>query len=520
MPLKAKRAAALTLAFLLCLAPVFALPAAAEAAQDPQAAGEVRAAQAAQAPPTVAADAYTIIDAASGQVLVSKNEHLQYCPASITKVLTVALALDAAGGKNLTDSVQVSQTAATTLMPGATTIALQTGEVTNLSDLLYAAQVVSANDAANAIAEYTSGSIAGFADRMNQKAAELGLSDSHFTNPSGQTDQSHVTTAYDMAQITRWALTVPGYRDYFSAQSFSMEATNFRATPTVYNATNSILVPASRYYYEWVTGSKQGYTDDAQFTLVTSAEKNGMELICVVMHCGTNFDKYNSTETLLDYCFNNYRPFTFPATDVADVQVPVYGGGFSPLGDITVRATQDMTFLLPTDVDTSDLQVKLNVPERYVIGQPFAPTVEVHAGGEAAGRVLASAPLVWDGLDEVLADNTFSRPFDNVIEVIPVPFWIVAGVLLAAILLMLAHTLYVRRQRMKRQEAKLAAARMRWPAKLEDRPAPSAPPRDLRVAGKRVTSYAAAREAAGAAQPLRAAEPQEYVSPRRVGQAR
>lgn len=506
------------LALFLCACPLFSTPA-----------------QAADAPPDVDAGAYVVIDAATGQVLISKNAHKQLYPASITKIMTVALALESCGdfAAHAGDEVKVSYRAANAMIPEATSIALREGEVMNLNDLLYATQVVSANDAANTVAEYTSGSIESFAQRMNDKAAALGLADTHFTNPSGLPDKSHVTSAYDMAQITAWALSVPGYRDYFSATGHEMAATNYRGAPFALKATNSILLPTSGYYYPYATGSKQGYTDDARFTLATSAARNGMELVSVVLDCPTNMEKYNATKGLLDYCFDNYRSVTYSTKDVAATQVPVYGGGKTSLGDITVLAEQDVTFLLHNSLSPEDVSARTNIPERYVIGQPFAPTVEIYISkpGAMQETVLTSAPMVWEGLDEILAANTFA--LDTVMESIPAPFWIVAAVLLAAILLLLARTLYVKRQRQKRQEAKLAAARMHWPAKLAERPA--ATPREraaVAPASARAPSYAtvrgagnpAPRQRAGAAAAQRASlrmtPPAEHLPPRRVGQAR
>ena len=160
--------------------------------------------------PETYSNAYVVMDAKTGQVLLQKNMYEKEYPASITKILTTALGLTYAKPE---DRITVSQETVSNVWKwGETThLALEPGEIITLKDALYGAMVESANDCANAIAQAVSGSLTDFAELMNQQVAALGLSDTHFTNAHGLPDKDHYTTAYDMARIPRWAMTVPGF---------------------------------------------------------------------------------------------------------------------------------------------------------------------------------------------------------------------------------------------------------------------------------------------------------------------
>ncbi|MDL2253357.1 D-alanyl-D-alanine carboxypeptidase [Ruminococcaceae bacterium OttesenSCG-928-I18] len=429
--------------------------------------------QAADAPPEVEAEAYVVMDAATGQILAEKNGHLAKFPASITKILTLGLVLEglAAQPDKMGESVQVSYRACHELIYGATHVGLTEGEQLSVADLLYATQIESANDAANVLAEYQDGSIEGFADRMNRKSAELGLSGSHFTNPSGQPNGEHYTTAYDMAQITRWAMGVPGFREVFASTEYTIQPTNNREFAFTCRNTNSILNPGSPYYYPGVTGSKMGYTDDARYTLVTTATRGDTELICVVMHCDTNLVKYQSTIDLLDYGFGNFTPAVYPAKEIAPVTVPAYGGGTNELGEITVCGGEDIRFLLHNSLTMEDVSAECVVPESYVIGQPFDPVIRLTVNGQTAAQPMEilETPLSWTGFDELFAANT--SVWERAMQQYPPAVWFIFAVVAVLVALIAGRVLYVKLRRHRRRKARLAQARAELPIRLEPRPA-------------------------------------------------
>lgn len=168
--------------------------------------------------PETVSEAYIVMDAQTGQVLIEKNSEKREFPASITKILTVAMGLE----KNkLSDVHSMSQEAVFSIEYGSSHIALTMDEEVTMEQLAYATIMMSANDAANGIAEMTGGSLDEFTVMMNEKLKELGAENTHFVNAHGLHDDAHYTTAYDMALITKYALTVPNFREFFGKDSYT-----------------------------------------------------------------------------------------------------------------------------------------------------------------------------------------------------------------------------------------------------------------------------------------------------------
>lgn len=431
---------------------------------------------AAEAPPEVGAEAYVVMDAATGQVLVSKNADARGYPASITKIMTLALVLENVDYQAKRDEgITASDSAIDALIPRASMIALGRGETATLQDLLYATMLESANDAANVLAEYVGGSIEGFGEMMNNKAAQLGLTGTHFTNPSGQPEDDHYTTARDMALIMRWALSVDGFAEIFSSQEYSMGASNMQAAGRQFKNANLLSIASSEYYCQGVVGSKTGYTDQARYTLATDAVRGDMNLICIVLDCPMNSLKYTSTNELLDYCFGNFRRVSLPASSVVTHSVPVYGGGENALGQIDVLAEGEFDFLLHNSLSPSIAQFQYNVPDKYVIGQPFAPTVTLTLGEVAqqeGGQVL-TVPMVWRGLEQIMADNTTTLgALGQLAEDKPAVFWFGIIVPLLLVALIGGRIVYVQLRRQHRRRMRLEAARAQLPIRIAERPSP------------------------------------------------
>lgn len=463
-------------------------------------------------PPEVGAEAYVVMDADTGQVLVSKNADLLGYPASITKILTLGLVLENVDYPAKKGEVLVaSDTAIDALIPRASMIALGRGEAATLEDLLYATMLESANDAANVLAEYVGGSIAGFCQLMNDKAAALGLTGSHFTNPSGQPEDEHFTTARDMAAILKWALSIDGFAEIFSAQAYSMGASNMQPGGRTFRNVNMVSIPSSSYYCPGVVGSKTGYTDQARYTLATDVVRGDKNLICVVLGCPFNDEKYTSTNALLDYCFNNFRRVSVPASDIVTHSVPVYGGGDKSLGQIDVFAQGEVSFLLHNSLSPTLAQFTYSVPEKYVIGQPFAPTATLLLGdvSQQDGASFAAVPLTWEGLDQILAENTTFGALGRMAEERPALFWF--GILLPTLLafLLVGRVAYVQYRRQKRRQRRLEAARAQLPIRIAERPLPPKAPASPRTAYRRPSTPT-----------LRVAKGGTDEAPRRVGRAR
>jgi len=241
-------------------------------------------------PPKIEAGAAIVMDMKSGRVLYEKNAHARKAKASTTKIMTAIVALERG---NLEDKVKVSKRAANI---GGSTINLKAGDEWTLKELLYGLMLRSGNDAAIAIAEHIGGSVEGFAVLMNEKARELGLKNTQFKTPHGLDTPGHYSTAYELAQLTRYALKNPVFSEIVGTQSISVAGRNFHST-------NEMLGS-----YPGADGVKTGYTGQAGRCLVTSATRNNMRLISVVLNCSSRAVRANNSRTILDYAFNNYMP--------------------------------------------------------------------------------------------------------------------------------------------------------------------------------------------------------------------
>ena len=249
------------------------------------------------AEPTIQSEGAVVMDAATGTVLYGKNQNTRYYPASITKLMTALLVLE---NCQLGDTVTFSKTATENLEAGAVSLKLTEGDKLTVEQCLYGLLLKSANEVANGLAEKVSGSVSGFASLMNQKAAALGCTGTHFVNPNGLNDTNHYTTPYDMALIARAAFQNDTLRKIDTTLSYKFPATKNAGERTITMGHKMMYSTDSRYYPS-IIGGKTGYTSKAGNTLVTGAEKNGVRLIAVVMKSKSTH--YADTKALLDYGF-------------------------------------------------------------------------------------------------------------------------------------------------------------------------------------------------------------------------
>lgn len=253
--------------------------------------------------PTVTAHYAILMDSKTGQILYKKNANDKAFPASITKIMTGLLAIE-----NLKDDDIITMThdAVYSVERGSSHIALQVGEQFPVSQALYALLMVSANDAANGIAEKVSGDLESFAKLMTKKAIELGAMNTNFVNAHGLPDDMHYTTAYDMAIITRHAISFPRFNEYFSKIQYTMPPTNLQ--PQARNFfTHHKMLYNNRYQYKFAFAGKTGYTSKAGSTLITIAKKDNHELICVTMKESAG-EAYADAKVLFNYGFSQFEP--------------------------------------------------------------------------------------------------------------------------------------------------------------------------------------------------------------------
>lgn len=260
------------------------------------------------------APSYVLMERSTGEVLLEHNAHERLRPASVTKVMTLLLIMEALGDGRIgwDDMVQTSAAAAA---KGGSQIYLEENEQLPLEEMLKSIVVSSANDCACAMAEHIAGSEAAFVEMMNARAEQLGMTDTHFVNCTGLDDEpeaaEHLTTAYDIALMSRELLGHEAIKKYTTIWMDTVRDGQFGLSNT-----NKLV-----RFYDGTTGLKTGYTSAAGHCLSASAERNGMELIAVVLHCASSTDRFESAKALLNYGFSNYalvtpEPGELPAVPV------------------------------------------------------------------------------------------------------------------------------------------------------------------------------------------------------------
>ena len=250
--------------------------------------------------PAIGAEGAILLEAGTGVILYAKNIHEKLYPASTTKLMTCLLAAESC---SMDEIVNFSQEAVFSIEKGSSNIGIDAGQAMPMEECLYGILVASANEVAAAVAEHVAGSQEAFADMMNEKAKELGCTDTHFVNPHGLFDEQHYTSAYDLALIAKAFFQSELLSKIGNTASYHFEATADQ--PDDFVVRNKHQLINGDISYESIKGGKTGYTDEARQTLVTCAEKNGMKLICVVMK-EESPEQFNDTVKLLDYGFNNF----------------------------------------------------------------------------------------------------------------------------------------------------------------------------------------------------------------------
>lgn len=279
--------------------------------------GKVQAADFWPEAPDVQSASAIVMEASTGTILYEKNSMDAHYPASITKIMTTLLALE---NGNLSDTVTFSSDAV--YKTEGSGIARDVGEQMTLEQCLYAVMLESANECAYAVAEHIGGTMENFVSMMNQKAAELGCQNTHFNNPHGLQDENHYTCAYDMALIAKAAWQNEMFRIITGTPSYMIPPTNKHVDETPLQNHNCMLHPfrTAKHVYEYCVGGKTGYTEAANSTLVTYAQKDGMTLICVVMDVQSP-GQWDDSRALFDYCFDNFQ-----ILNIADNETRLSGG--------------------------------------------------------------------------------------------------------------------------------------------------------------------------------------------------
>lgn len=238
--------------------------------------------------------ACVVIDRNTNTILYGKNEKQKRKMASTTKIMTATVIIE---NFNLNDTIEVSKKAAGT---GGSRLGLKFGDKITINDLLYGLMLRSGNDAAVALAEYAGGSIEGFAELMNKKASELGLTNTHFETPHGLDSDDHYTTAYELAILSNYALNNPTFAQIVGTKNYTITINGY---PKQLNNTNELLGNLNGVY-----GVKTGFTNGANRCLVTACKRNDIDIICVVLGADTKKFRTLDSIKLINYVFDNFEP--------------------------------------------------------------------------------------------------------------------------------------------------------------------------------------------------------------------
>ena len=322
-------------------------------------------------PPAINAMAAVVVEESTGRILYEKNALAKRSIASTTKIMTALVTLENA---NVEDVVVVSKRAASI---GGSIAGLRQGDKYTLRELLYALLLTSANDAAIAIAEHVGGSVEGFAEMMNKRARTLGAVNSNFVTPHGLDRENQYSTAYDVALITIEAMKHPMFREIVSTASSYIPGHN------LYN-TNELLGS-----YPGADGVKTGYTGKAGRCLVSTAERDGMRLISVVLGSPTRNARADASRKLLDYGFENFSMYKLMNKDEVYAKIPVYRG----IADyVALKADKDIVLPL-SKKEAEALTVREHVPDT-VDAPVYAGSVSGYVEFVLDGRVLAQSMLM------------------------------------------------------------------------------------------------------------------------------
>lgn len=368
--------------------------------------------------PAIESAGAVVMDLDTGAFLYSKQAKEKMYPASITKIMTTLLLLE---NCDLDDTITFSGVVYD-LEEGSSHLGIQPGEKMTLRDCAYGIMLASANDISNGVAEYIGGSLSGFADMMNERAAQIGCVNTHFSNPHGLYSEDHYTCAYDMALIAQEAYKNPVFREIAGTTEYTIPETNLAEERSFLNH-HKMLQSDEEYYRDWCTGGKNGYTEDCLNTLVTFGEKDGMRLVSVVLRVNGAGKAYDESIQILEYAFSNFQTVKFEKKSTERTFYDIMGFGYPgeiskflspawqrhPFEDLYVEYT------LPTTAQASELTFsEVQSEGNYREFSYEYSGYPVGSAGGAYSTIYAPAQMVYERDVEVLPGADQVSASDNI----------------------------------------------------------------------------------------------------------
>ena len=392
----------------------------------------------------------------AGAVVYEKNSDQRTYPASTTKIMTFIVTAENVADLDNT-MVTVKQDVIGGLDPESTVMGLSqhVGENVSVRDLLYGLMLPSGNDAALLLADYVGGGNSGFAEKMNAKAAELGCTGTHFSNPHGLYDPEHYTTARDMALIAKHAMTIPGFIEICNTVYYTPEGFD-----TLHNTNYMIDQDAEggAYYYPYTRGIKTGYLDEAGKCLVTSSDKDGDKYLCVCLGAAFSYEEnvnyaMKDTQKLYEQAYESLGVQTIysPSDSVAAVDVKYVRNG-RILSAVPENA---ITAFLPNQYDKNKLEVEIDCPK-----QVEAPVTK----GDVIGTLSVKYEDLDLGVTNLVAAEDVERdisPLEAFITENPVLVAVIAGVVILTIILIIIMASASRRRKGRRRSRAAKGRRFR-----------------------------------------------------------
>ena len=422
------------------------------------------------------AQAAILINQDTGDVLLEKNADVRMNPASTTKIMTILLALEY-GNIN---SVVIIPPEAAEIPKDSSVVPVTPGEEMTFLDLLYGFMLKSGNDAGNAIAVLVAGSVDAFVDMMNDRAAELGCTNTHFVNPHGYTAEGHYTSARDMARITQEAMKHYTFRKIVGSGEYTMNASSLRDEVLIWNS-NNMVVWGNPYRYKYATGVKTGTTSAAGQCLVGSATKDDINLISVAFKSTVVFPhaKWQDTERMMEYGFAQYQTYNFQQLyDMLNVVVPISGaaaddpsGGMVKLNALINKSGHYEATILQKDLPAliDDFRSRIDIQYTRDLVAPVN-------NGDIIGK-LTFTPAEGQSLSALLvADRAVAaaqKPVEHfspvawVRETIPTWLLVLIGFFLLFVVILMISSAIVRAQEKRRRRLARERARARKAAQAK-----------------------------------------------------
>lgn len=362
--------------------------------------------------PSINSSSCILMDATTGQIIYEKNARSPQFPASITKIMTAYLATEKG---DLSSTITMSHDAVWGIDRNSSHIALDVGEQISMSDALYAVMLLSANEAAWAIAEQVSGSLDAFVQLMNETAAQLGCEATHFSNANGLPDPNHYTSAYDMALITRAALQNETFCTYAEETYHEIPPTNKNSETRYLTQNNQMMLANSEFYYPYCQGGKTGYTEDAGGTLVTWADKDGMKLICVTMGAENNTKNYEDSIAMFEYVYSHFsyvsplENFELDAEDATRAQTFLNSYyNCENYGTLHLEVDTTQPIIFPEDGKTEDLEPHFE-PSADRLEEGYIGTLSV----TYQGSTILTLPVSYSGYVNSTDEAAVQEAYEN-----------------------------------------------------------------------------------------------------------